>query len=259
MENIINVQNIEGQMVVSSREVAQNFEKEHKNVLQTIKNLVAENQAAKNFFIESSYENRGKQYPEYLCTRDGFTLLAMGFTGQKALGWKLKYIDAFNKMEKTLKNNIAGFIVPQNLPEALRLAADLYERNEDLKLLNETKSKQIAELEPKARYTDIILQSKALVATTQIAKDYGMSGREFNDLLHDMRIQYKVNKQWVLYSDYDSFGYTHSETIHFTHTDGHPDTRMHTKWTQKGRLFLYEKLKNRGILPSIECKMCEVM
>ncbi|ALU14567.1 phage regulatory protein Rha family [Eubacterium limosum] len=105
MENLINVQNIEGRMVVSSREVAKNFEKEHKNVTATIKELIrgcAENLA--DLFIETKYQNeQNKQwYPEYLCTRDGFTLLAMGFTGQKALEWKLKYIDAFNQMEKSL-------------------------------------------------------------------------------------------------------------------------------------------------------------
>lgn len=103
MKQLISIKTHEGEMVVTSREVAENFEKEHKNVLQSISNLVAENSAVKNMFIESSFESRGKQYPEYLLTRDGFTLLAMGFTGGKAIEWKLKYIDAFNKMEQALK------------------------------------------------------------------------------------------------------------------------------------------------------------
>lgn len=103
MNNLIRILNQDGQLVVTSRQIAGDFEKEHKHVLESIRNLVAENSAMKNMFIESSYENRGKQYPEYLLTRDGFSLLVMGFTGQKALEWKLKYIEAFNKMEQALK------------------------------------------------------------------------------------------------------------------------------------------------------------
>lgn len=95
--------NKEEVLTVSSRDIAESFEKEHKNVLQSIENLAAENSATKTMFIKSEYENRGKKYPEYLITRDGFSLLVMGFTGQKALEWKLKYIKAFNEMEKELK------------------------------------------------------------------------------------------------------------------------------------------------------------
>jgi len=101
MTNIIlSTQN--GEPVASSRQVAENFGKEHKNVIQAVQNLVAENSAAKAMFYETTFENRGKQYPMYLMTRDGFTLLAMGFTGKAALEWKLKYITAFNAMEKDL-------------------------------------------------------------------------------------------------------------------------------------------------------------
>lgn len=102
MSNIIKVLE-DGQLVVTSRQIAKDFNKEHKHVLEAIRNLVAENSAVKNMIIESSYENRGKQYPEYLLTRDGFSLLVMGFTGARALEWKLKYIEAFNKMEQALK------------------------------------------------------------------------------------------------------------------------------------------------------------
>ena len=107
MENqLINIANNNGVLTVGSVEVARHFEKQHKHVLQTIHDLAAENSAAKNMFIESTYENRGKQYPQYLITRDGFSLLVMGFTGKKALEWKLKYIEAFNKMETALKQAI---------------------------------------------------------------------------------------------------------------------------------------------------------
>lgn len=97
---ILSTQN--GEPVASSRQIAENFGKEHKNVIQAVANLVAENSAAKSMFYETTFENRGKQYPMYLMNRDGFSLLVMGFTGKAALEWKLKYIQAFNEMEKKL-------------------------------------------------------------------------------------------------------------------------------------------------------------
>lgn len=110
----------------------------------------------------------------------------------------------------------------------------------------------ITELQPKADYVDMILQSKSLVTITQIAKDYGMSGRKLNKILKELKIQYKVGGQWVLYSKYQNGGYVHSRTIDITRTDGRADVTMQTEWTQKGRLFLYEELKKHGYLPVIE-------
>lgn len=104
----------------------------------------------------------------------------------------------------------------------------------------------------KANYVDMILQSKSLVTITQIAKDYGMSGRKLNKILKELKIQYKVGGQWVLYSKYQNGGYVHSRTIDITRTDGRADVAMQTEWTQKGRLFLYEELKKRGYVPVIE-------
>lgn len=114
------------------------------------------------------------------------------------------------------------------------------------------KSQIINELKQKADYTDRILQSKSLVTITQIAKDYGMSGKAMNKLLHELKVIYKMGKQWLLYSKYQAKGYTHSETVDIEHADGRADVVMNTKWTQKGRLFLYELLKANGVLPVIE-------
>lgn len=91
------------QLVVSSLQVADDFRKEHKTVLRNIENLAAQNCITKSMFYEATYDNRGKKYPMYIMNRDGFSLLVMGFTGKDALDWKLKYIDAFNKMEKKIK------------------------------------------------------------------------------------------------------------------------------------------------------------
>ena len=90
------------------------------------------------------------------------------------------------------------------------------------------------------------------MSITQIAKDYGMSGKAMNGKLHELGIIYKLGGQWLLYSRYQAKGYTHSETVDITHSDGRADVVMNTKWTQKGRLFLYQHLKKHGILPVIE-------
>ena len=146
-----------------------------------------------------------------------------------------------------------GYTLPKTLPEALRMAAELAEKAESLETENEKQRQIIGELKPKADYTDRILQNKGLVTITQIAKDYGMSGQGMNALLNRLCIQYKSSGgQWLLYSKYQAKGYTHSNTIDFTRADGSRDVRMETKWTQKGRLFLYEKLKKHGHLPVIE-------
>lgn len=122
------------------------------------------------------------------------------------------------------------------------------ERRKQLECLTLVQRQQIAEMQPKASYYDLILQNKNTVPITQIAKDYGMSGRKFNELLHELGVQYKFRKTWLLYQQYAECGYTQSRTYAID------DNRsvMHTYWTQKGRLFLYYLLKNEGILPVIE-------
>lgn len=110
MRNLINITDNKGTFVVTSRQVAEDFEKRHDNVLRDIENLISENSIlrSQNYFIESHYKVIGnnKKYKEYLLTKDGFSLLVMGFTGPKALDWKLKYIQAFNKLENKYKEDL---------------------------------------------------------------------------------------------------------------------------------------------------------
>jgi prophage antirepressor-like protein len=122
------------------------------------------------------------------------------------------------------------------------------EKRKQLETVTLVQKQQIAELQPKASYYDLILQNKNTVPITQIAKDYGMSGRKFNELLHELGVQYKFRKTWLLYQHYAECGYTQSRTYAIDESR----SVMHTYWTQKGRLFLYDLLKNEGIYPLIE-------
>lgn len=130
----------------------------------------------------------------------------------------------------------------------IRLATDLKnERKEKLML-----AQQVTELKPKADYTDLILSNKTLVTITFIAKDYGMSGLAMNKLLHDLGVQYSQSGVWLLYAKHQTKGWTQSETTEVVRKDGSKKLVMNTKWTQKGRLGLYELLKDNGYLPLIE-------
>lgn len=141
-----------------------------------------------------------------------------------------------------------------NSPERVMQRALILANQEidNLKLLTLSQEQIISEMKSKVDYTNIILQNKELILTTAIAKDYGMSGEAFNRLLKELKIQYKIGNQWFLYSQYQSRGWTSSETKAIPLKDGRTKVVMNTKWTQKGRLALYEVLKNNGILPTIE-------
>ena len=145
-----------------------------------------------------------------------------------------------------------GYTMPKTYLEALKAFTAEVEKNEMLSLENKIQTQQINELKPKADYTDRILKTTDLMTITQIAKDYGMSAKQFNALLHDYKVQFKQNGQWLLYSQYQSKGYTSSETVEFDRSDGTVGVRLNTKWTQKGRLFLYGLLKKHDVVPTIE-------
>ena len=135
--------------------------------------------------------------------------------------------------------------VPRSFAEALRLAADL----EEEKMMLEQK---VAEYEPKITYLDTILASKDAVTTSQIAADYGMSAIQLNKILHHLGVQRKVSGQWLLYKKHMNCGYTKSHTSEILQTDGTNKIVMSTKWTQKGRLFIYNLLKDEGYYPQMD-------
>lgn len=124
--------------------------------------------------------------------------------------------------------------------------------NKNLLADSNKKDQLIGELKPKADYTDRILQCDDLTKVNVIACDYGFSAIEFNKLLKKLGIQYKEGKDWLLYKKYRGKGYTQTKTFEFDRTDGTKGSRTTMYWTQKGRLFLYELLKSKGILPRME-------
>ena len=162
---------------------------------------------------------------------------------------------------RTIRNYFLDLEDAWNTPEqvmarALRIAnATVDSLKERCKFLGGQvveQQKLIEELQPKASYYDMILQCKDLIATTIIAKDYGMSCQRFNKLLNDLGIQFKQSGVWMLYAKYQAQGYMKNKTHNYASTDGIQHSREHSYWTQKGRLFLYEMLKQKGVLPLVE-------
>lgn len=259
----------DNQPLTNSLLVAETFGKEHRNVLRDIKNLI-EGGVLKNeqtpMFEETTYmsEQNKQIYPLYVMNQDGFTLLAMGFNGKKAMEFKLKYIEAFNAMKKQIEQSKPS--VPQNYLEALKSLVKAEEEKQQLALENKQKDEtiitiskanvelgnKITEMLPKVSYYDRILQSNATMTITQIAQDYGMSAIAMNKELESMRIQHKERGQWILYAQFLKGGYVHSRAVDIIRRDGRHDVKYNTEWTTKGILFLYEALKGKGILPLIE-------
>ena len=131
----------------------------------------------------------------------------------------------------------------------------LKREREKNKVLNETvgvQQQRIAEMQPKSSYYDVILNTKDAISITKIAKDYGKSGIWLNAYLHEKGIQFKQGDIWLLYAKYAEQGYTCTKTHTHLGSEGEMHSSVHTYWTQKGRLFLYDLLKNDGVLPLVE-------
>lgn len=194
MEALVKVEN--NQIVTDSRSVAEHFGKQHKNVLQTIENLAAENPATKFLFQKTTFENRGKQYPMYLMNRDGFSLLVMGFTGTKALEWKLKYIEAFNALERKLKEaTYDSYMISDPVERAKKWIEEEKERQ---KLRAENKV-----MLPKADFYDTVANTESLFSMADVAKtlDMGIGRNKLFAFLRDKGILDKDNHPYQKYVD----------------------------------------------------------
>ncbi|MCY7485419.1 phage antirepressor KilAC domain-containing protein [Paenibacillus alvei] len=179
----------------------------------------------------------------YLWTEKGAWMHAKSLNTDQAWDAYEMLVDEYYRQKENVQ------MIPRSFPEALRLAAELAEKNEALSLQNAQKEQIISELKPKATYYDLVLQTKSVLAISKIAKDYGMSATAMNRLLHELGVQYKQGECWLLYQKHADKGYTQSKT----QVIDEERSKLHTYWTQKGRLFIYELLKReRGLLPIIE-------
>lgn len=152
----------------------------------------------------------------------------------------------------------AAILNPDYLIQILTALKGEQEKRKALEAETAVQKQQIAELQPKASYYDVVLNCKDLLSVTEIAKDYGKSGTWLNKKLHELGVQFKQGKIWLLYQKYAEKGYTSTKTHTYPADDGEIHTKVHTYWTQKGRLFIYEQLKGEGILPLIEREQTEV-
>lgn len=239
--------------VVSSRVVANELNRRHDHVKRDIENILkSQSPNLGSEIIPNTYKSeRGRKYNEYLLTKDGFTLYMFNIQGHN--DFKMAYINRFNEMERQITQPTASYMIQDPVKRA-ELWIEEQKEKQALQLENNMQKQKIAEYEPKASYLDTILNNKSLVTVGQIAKDYGMSAQALNKLLHVLKVQYKQSGQWLLYSNLHDKGYTHSSTTEIEHKDGSTSVRMNTKWTQKGRLFIYDLLKDNDTLPTIEQK-----
>lgn len=248
MENLVQISN--GKTVTNSLLVSEKFNKQTQHVNRAIKDIIGSVQNWTDMFSEAYYkDSQGKEQPYFLMNRDGFSLLVMGFTGKKAMQFKLEFINAFNAMEKQLQNSIQ---VPTTFSQALRLAAEQAEQIEAQKKHTaviaaqlSTITEKLISVAPKVAYAEAVLQSSTTYTTTQVAKEIGMSAIGLNKLLYSLGIQYKQSGQWMLYSKFQDKGLTATRTFPIYNEKSELiGTRVETVWTEKGRRAIHAKFNS---------------
>ena len=211
-----------------------------------------------NFSLVEYKDKKGETRPCFSLNKEECLYIATKFNDEA----RAKLIKRWKELEEQHQKPS----VPQNYLEALRYLVKAEEEKQQLALENKKQQEQIltisktnmelgnkiTEMLPKVSYYDKILQSNATMTVTQIAQDYGMSAMKLNKELEAMKIQHKVRGQWILYGKFITGGYVHSRAVDILRSDGRHDVKYNTEWTTKGRIFLYESLKAKGILPLIE-------
>lgn len=237
---VLSTQN--GEPVVSSRQIAENFGKGHQHVLRDIDAFKKDVSSFGQMFFETEApDSYGRSQRTYLMNRDGFTLVVMGLNNsQKVIEWKLKYIAAFNEMEKKLTT-------PEPEPPELALSKALVMAH-GIIAREQERSKQLekenAKLKPAAEYAHNMLLSDETLTVTQIALNFGMTANKLNKLLEEWGIQKKVNKQWIPKRKYIGKGYTVSIPVEV----GNGETKENTRWNRTGQAFIYKQMHDHGYL-----------
>lgn len=246
MTNIITITQAQ---TMSSLQIAELTGKKHQHVLRDIRKLIEQGCTETNFGRSEYADSTGRMLPSYNLTKTGCLILASGYNALL----REKIINRWIELETANQPK-----VPTSFREALLLAAaqqeQIEEQQKQLAAQNATieeQSKTIGMMKPKAAYYDAILNNPHTLNTTSIASDYGMTPQKFNKLLHSLGIQKKVGGVWIPFAKYISQGYTKISTDPNPNSK-HGGTYTYSKWTQKGRLFLYDILKKNGVIPVIE-------
>ena len=245
---------------MTSLQIAEITGKRHADVMKAIRKMEpAWEKVAEGIFSLGSYKDENNQdRPCYSLNKEECLYIATKFNDEA----RAKLIKRWKELEEQHQKPS----VPQNYLEALKSLVNSEEEKQQLALENRKQQQEIltiskenmelgnkiTEMLPKVSYYDQILQSNATMTVTQIAQDYGMSAIKLNLLLSDMKIQHKMRGQWILYGQFLTGGYVHSRAVDIIRSDGRHDVKYNTEWTTKGRIFLYEALKAKGILPLIE-------
>lgn len=194
----------------------------------------------------SAEKNIGRSKKDHILFLDMAKHIAMIQRTEKGKQIRQKLIELEKKIARP-----DSYLIADPIERAKAWIKEQEERKA-LELTTKVQAQQIAEMQPKVSYYDLVLNCKDLLSITSIAKDYGKSAVWMNQKLHELRVQFKQSDQWFLYQKYAEQGYTSTKTSTFNGSDGSPRTKNHTYWTQKGRLFIYDLLKSQGILPLIE-------
>lgn len=249
---------------MTSLQIAEITGKAHKDIMRAIRNMEPawENVCGRKIALTSREVNQPnggtRETSCFSLNKEECLYIATKFNDEA----RAKLIKRWKELEEQHQKPS----VPQNYLEALKSLVKAEEEKQQLALENKKQQEQIVtiskanmelgnkitEMLPKVSYYDKILQSNATMTVTQIAQDYGMTAMRLNKDLESMRIQHKVRGQWILFAQFLEGGYVHSRAVEIVRSDGRHDVKYNTEWTTKGRIFLYESLKAKGILPLIE-------
>lgn len=245
---------------MTSLEIAEVTGKQHAHIMRDIRKILEQGVNQSNFGLVKYKDKKGEMRDMYSLTPKGCLILASGYDALL----RERIINRLEQLEKSITVQ-PSYQIEDPIARAEAWIAEqkekkmLEEKTAQQTILIEEKNTEIIELstaitemQPKVSYVDTILQCKDTIHVTAIAQDYGQSTKAFNILLRNYGIQHKVGSQWILYAKYLPCGYVQSETYTYTHKNGTKGARSNVKWTQKGRLFIYNTLKAHGVLPLIE-------
>ena len=248
---------VDVKQTMSSLEIARLTGKPHNDVLKAIRAMEPawEKVNGGNFSRVEYKDAKGEMRPCFELTKTECLYVATKFNDEA----RAKLVIRWEELERKERANMIALPDFTDPAEAAIAWAKQYNEKKVLLIENkqlEEENIQLAlenqELKNDKNYLDLIMRSKALLTVSQIAQDYGMSGKALNKKLSELGIQYSINGQWILYAKYKDCGYVSSRSIDIVRANGMPDVVLHTEWTQAGRKFLYEELKKAGIIPMLE-------